>query len=85
MASIFTVIILSTVILGLCFAGLAITMIIKKNGKFPETEIGYNKNMRRIGIRCAKQDELNKWRKRPESTSGSPCSHCATQCNDDEK
>ncbi|MDR0737987.1 MAG: hypothetical protein LBF39_02820 [Prevotellaceae bacterium] len=66
MTTIFTIIILSIVILGLCFAGLAITMIIKKNGKFPETEIGHNKNMQQLGIRCAKQEEL--------------CSGCQTPC-----
>jgi hypothetical protein len=82
MGSIFIVIILSTVILGLCFAGLAITIIIKKNGKFPETEIGRNKNMQQLGIRCTKQEELRKWRSGVNPASGNPCSHCAMSCND---
>jgi hypothetical protein len=62
----FTVILLSIALLGLCFAGLAITILVKKNGKFPDTEIGRNKNMQRLGIRCAKQDEL--------------CSGCQASC-----
>jgi hypothetical protein len=48
------------VLLGLCFAGLAITILVKKNGKFPETEVGRNKNMQQLGIHCVKQDELNR-------------------------
>jgi hypothetical protein len=67
MSTLFTVIILSAIILGLCFAGFAITMIIKKNGKFPETEIGRNKNMQKLGICCAKQEEL--------------CGDCQTPCS----
>jgi hypothetical protein len=66
MDSIFSVIILSIALLGLCFAGLAITIIVKKNGKFPDTEIGRNKNMQRLGIRCARQDGL--------------CDGCQTPC-----
>ncbi|MDR3185111.1 MAG: hypothetical protein LBT49_06890 [Prevotellaceae bacterium] len=49
---------------------MAISIIIKKNGKFPETEIGRNKNMQRLGIRCTKQEE-------PDS----PCSYCDMPCN----
>jgi hypothetical protein len=66
MNPIFTVIILSIALLGLCVAGLAITILVKKNGKFPDTEIGRNKNMLRLGIRCAKEDAL--------------CSGCQTPC-----
>ncbi|MGL5683408.1 MAG: hypothetical protein ACRDDZ_10230 [Marinifilaceae bacterium] len=41
------------VILLLCMAGLGIAMLIKKGGKFPETHIGRNKNMKDLGITCA--------------------------------
>jgi hypothetical protein len=85
MISTLIVIILSVGILGLCFAGLAITIIVKENGTFPETEVGRNKNMQRLGIRCTKQEELNRWRNNTEPASESPCSpcsHCATQCDD---
>ncbi len=58
MNSFLTVIIISTALLALCFAGLALTILVKKNGKFPETEIGQNKHMRQLGIRCTKQDEI---------------------------
>jgi hypothetical protein len=82
MTPIFTIIISSIVILGLCFAGLAITIIIKKNGEFPETEIGRNKNMQRLGIRCAKQEELSRWQNNTKPASDNPCSHCTMSCGD---
>ncbi len=37
---------------------LGIRMLIRKNGKFPETEVGRNKEMRKLGIHCAKAEEI---------------------------
>ena len=48
-----TVFILVSILLGIALAGLGITMLIKKNGKFPETHIGKNKAMKERGIHCA--------------------------------
>jgi len=42
------------VIVALAIVGLATQIIFKKNGQFPETHVGHNKNMRKLGIRCAK-------------------------------
>ena len=47
------VIILAIILLGLALVGLGISMIIKKNGKFPEIHIGKNKAMKERGIHCA--------------------------------
>jgi hypothetical protein len=49
----FTLFILSAVLISLSLAALAIKMLIKKGGKFPETHIGRNKAMRERGIVCA--------------------------------
>jgi len=38
--------------------GLAITILIKKGGKFPETGVGHNPEMRKRGLNCAKTEEL---------------------------
>lgn len=48
-----TVFIIVVILLGLALIGLGITMLIKKNGKFPETHIGKNKDMKKRGINCA--------------------------------
>ncbi len=47
------VFIIVAILLGLAFIGLGITMLIKKNGKFPETHIGRSKAMKERGIHCA--------------------------------
>ena len=43
--------------LALCFAALAIRILLKKGGRFPETEISRNKALRERGIRCVKEEE----------------------------
>jgi hypothetical protein len=45
----------AVIIIGACFAGIGIRIWIK--GEFPETDIGRNKNMQKLGITCIK-DEL---------------------------
>lgn len=47
------VFIIVVILLGIALIGLGITMLIKKNGKFPETHIGKNKAMKERGINCA--------------------------------
>ncbi|MDR0420121.1 MAG: hypothetical protein LBH30_01505 [Prevotellaceae bacterium] len=41
-----------------CFAAMSISIWIKKNGKFPETEVSRNKNMKKLGIKCIRQEEI---------------------------
>jgi hypothetical protein len=44
-------------LLGIAFLGFALQILIKKNGKFPETSISKNKALREKGITCVKHDE----------------------------
>lgn len=48
-----TVFILVIILLGLSLIGLGITILLKKNGKFPNTHIGKSKAMKDRGIHCA--------------------------------
>ncbi len=57
-----TVFLLSLVLIGLAFAGLGLNILFRKNGKFPQTEVGSNKNMKNLGITCTKQDEMKAFR-----------------------
>ena len=73
------------ILIALCVLGLCFNIIFRKNGKFPETEIENNKEMRKRGIKCAKEEELKIWgRKGPD---GKPicdeggCSSCGADCN----
>lgn len=53
-----TVFLISIVLIAIAFAGLGLNILLRKNGKFPETEVGSNKNMKKLGITCTKQDEM---------------------------
>ncbi len=53
------VFLLSIILVALAIAGLAISIIVKKNRKFPELHIGRNKDLKKRGITCAtSQDKL---------------------------
>lgn len=46
-------------ILSIAMVGLAITMLIKKGGKFPNTHVSGNKYLKRKGVYCSQtQDRL---------------------------
>ncbi|MCK4631521.1 MAG: hypothetical protein KAT40_08760 [Bacteroidales bacterium] len=46
------------VVIAVSFLAMGISIFVKKNGKFPSFEIGKNKEMRKLGITCAKHDEI---------------------------
>ena len=61
---------------------MAVGIIFKKGGKFPETEIEGNKEMMKRGIKCAKQDEAKLWGKKGASASSCSTGFCATSSCD---
>ena len=74
------------IIIGLCVFLLCFNIIFKKDGKFPETEIEHNKEMRKRGIQCAKMEEKKLWGKKKSSRShnvaecSSDCGSCSAGC-----
>jgi len=53
------VLLLTILILAVSFIGFAISILIKKNGRFPELHIGANKDLKKKGIACAtSQDKM---------------------------
>ncbi|MBO8471409.1 MAG: hypothetical protein IAB82_06395 [Bacteroidetes bacterium] len=72
-------------LVGLSVTGLCFNIIFRKNGKFPETEISNNKEMRKLGIRCAKEEELRLWGKKNgklhPDCSDLGCSSCSASCS----
>ena len=81
------VVLLAILLLALGVAGMAVTILLKKDGKFPDGEISHNKELRRQGVICAKEEELRLWRKRhpqaassgkrPDTCPESGCDGCA--------
>lgn len=47
------VILLSVALVAIAMLGLAIRILLKRNGQFPNTHIGGNKHMKQRGIYCA--------------------------------
>lgn len=45
-------------LLAIAVLGLALTILLKKNGKFPDTHVGHNKELRKKGITCAKGENM---------------------------
>lgn len=53
------VILLAIALIGIAMAGMAITILVKKGGKFPNTHVSGNKYLKRNGIYCSQtQDKL---------------------------
>ena len=49
---------LSAIILAFCMAFLAISILLKKNGRFPNTHVSGSKAMRDRGIRCVQSQDF---------------------------
>lgn len=61
------ILILAIVLVALAFAGLGITILLKKGGKFPNTHVSGNKYLRQKGIYCVQtQDKLEQKKAREE-------------------
>ncbi len=72
-------IIISITVLAIAIFLLAINIIFKKDGEFPETEVGRNKEMKKRGLRCAKGEEKALWRKQTAlGVSYSPQQGCSS-------
>ena len=56
--------------IGLCVLGLGVSIFFRKNGHFPETDISKNKDMKRLGITCPREDELRAQGERFRNKSG---------------
>jgi len=73
----------AVVLVGLCIFGLCFNIIFRKDGKFPETEIENNREMRKRGIKCAKEEEMKLWGKKgADGTPGcddSGCGSCSSR------
>ncbi|MBP5210327.1 MAG: hypothetical protein J6Z27_00610 [Bacteroidales bacterium] len=57
------VLILSIVVVAVAVVGLCFNIIFRKDGQFPDGEISHNKELRKRGVVCAKEEELKLWRK----------------------
>ena len=53
------VILLAVALVSIAMLGMAITILVKKGGKFPNTHVSGNKHLKRNGVYCAQtQDKI---------------------------
>jgi hypothetical protein len=50
--------IISAVVLVFSFIGLGIRIILRSYGRFPEIHVGRNKEMKKLGISCARDIDI---------------------------
>jgi hypothetical protein len=68
------VLILSAVLTGIAFVALAFRILFVRQGRFPQTSIGKNREMAKLGITCAKHDEYKCWKDGRAGGQGCGCS-----------
>lgn len=71
----FVTLIITTLIIAISFVLLAITIIIKKNGKFPNSHVSGNKALRKRGISCAQSQDREARRENRMAVSESSKKH----------
>jgi len=78
-------ILITIAFVALCVFLLSFNIIFRKEGKFPDTEIGHNKEMRKKGLMCAKSEEKILWSKNRkgavQTESTEACSSCSCCCS----
>ncbi|MCQ2150196.1 MAG: hypothetical protein MJY45_07605 [Bacteroidales bacterium] len=74
----------AAILIGLGVFGMCFNVIFRKNGKFPEYEVGENEEMKKRGIRCASQeddDAPSRKNERKKLNCNESCSNCReTEC-----
>ncbi|MBE6294810.1 MAG: hypothetical protein IJA04_05020 [Bacteroidaceae bacterium] len=64
-------IILAIIIIAISVVLLSITIIIKKNGRFPNIHVSGNKGLRKRGIKCAQSQDRDARRPNPMAVNES--------------
>ncbi|MFA6592161.1 MAG: hypothetical protein WCR48_01275 [Bacteroidales bacterium] len=67
------IVIAAIVLIGICVFGMCFNIIFRKNGHFPQTDVSSNENMRRLGIRCMKEEEDEMFGDKSGQTKNSLC------------
>lgn len=55
---------IAVILIAVSFIALGISIFFRRDGKFPESEIGKNKKMRELGIYCVKCEERKDFNQR---------------------
>ena len=64
-------------LVGLCVLGLCTSIILRKDGHFPQFDVGSNEQMRARGITCFKDEDAKYHRKSCKATRTDACKDCS--------
>lgn len=67
------ILIITVALLGISMIGMALNILIKKNGKFPAYRVGHNKEMKKLGITCVRHEEIKCHKKRLKEENCAGC------------
>lgn len=65
--------IISSVLIGFALVAMAVSMLLKRGGRFPDTHISNNIEMRKRGITCAQHNDVGCKPAQP----GTGCAGCS--------
>ena len=63
-------------LMSLAILAMGFNVFFRKNKKFPQSSIGGNKDMRKLGLKCAKHEEIKCRRDIDRRTDLVDCSGC---------
>jgi len=63
-------------LLSIALLAMGFNVFFRKNKKFPQSSIGGNKEMRKLGLSCAKHEEIKCRRQIDRKTGEVSCSSC---------
>ncbi len=52
------ILLITILLMAIAFLALGFNIFFRKEGKFPETEVGHNRKMKELGITCPRCDEM---------------------------
>ena len=68
------VFVVALALVGLGVFGMCFNIIFRKNGEFPQSDVGANENMRKLGIRCMREEDDEYFSRKNRKDSGAKCS-----------
>lgn len=63
-------------LMTIAFLALGFNVFFRKNKKFPETSVGKNRDMRKMGLSCAKHEEIRCRREIDKLPGDTGCAGC---------
>ncbi len=64
---------ITLILLSFSVLGMGLNILVKKKGRFPAYQVGHNKDMAKLGLKCVKHEEIrchNKLLKEGKGCSG---------------